>query len=131
MPRDDFTFLSGPVVGSSGAPMPGVVAGGQVFLSGVIATGDGGRLVGPGDLSAQARQAVANLRAFLGGAGAGPEDVVKLTVYLCDAGAYGRHVAAPLNDLFGDHRPASTVVGVTRLVNPDALIEIDATAILR
>lgn len=119
--------LSGPIVGSSGAPMAGVVARGFVFLSGVIATDGGGRIVGARSLVEQAGQALSNLGASLGAGGATPADVVKMTVYLCDAGGYAS-IAGLVNEFLGDQRPALTVVGVARLVNPDALIEVDATA---
>jgi enamine deaminase RidA (YjgF/YER057c/UK114 family) len=109
--------------------MPGIVAGGVVYLSGVVASGPAGGIVAPGDLATQARQAVEHLRAFLGGAGCGPDDVVKITIYLCDAGRYGEAVAPAVAEFLGDHRPAMTVVGVTRLVHPDALVEVDATAV--
>lgn len=116
-------------MGGSGAPMRGIVARGEVFLSGVIATGTRGEIVGAGALERQAQQAFSNLKAFLARAGASPEDVVKMTIYLCNGGAY--HLAAgALAEFLGGHQPALTVVGVTRLVNPEALIEVDATAML-
>ena len=78
---------------------------------------------------AQTAQAIANVVAVLEAAGATPDDVAKLTVHLADsvdaAEAYQASVAA-----WGEHRTAVTVVFVTRLGPPGALVEIDAVAAL-
>ena len=107
----------------------GVVAGGLVFVSGCIAVDGDGRLVGGDDVVAQARQAFANVGAILAAAGAGFSDVVKVTVFLTDID--DRPLVNPVRqELFGDARPASTLVEVSRLVVPGARIEVEAVAVV-
>lgn len=90
-----------------------------------------GRLVGPGDLSVQACQVFTNLGRALAAAGARPEQVAKITIYVVD---YRRDEHLPIIEkarvgLFGDHKAADTVVGVAAL-SPDYLIEVDAIAVI-
>jgi enamine deaminase RidA (YjgF/YER057c/UK114 family) len=88
-----------------------------------------GRLVGGDDVAAQARQALENVRATLAAAGAGPQDVVKVTVYLTDVD--DRPLINPVRqEFFGDTRPASTLVEISRLAIPGAKVEIEAVAVL-
>jgi 2-iminobutanoate/2-iminopropanoate deaminase len=100
-----------------------------VFVSGQGPVSPDGQLLHEGDFQAQARQALENLRTVLEQAGASPEDVVKVTVYVTDMTKLSDYVAAK-TDFFGDDQPASTALGVTSLVIPGMMIEIEATAVL-
>jgi enamine deaminase RidA (YjgF/YER057c/UK114 family) len=108
-----------------------VVAAGtrMVFIAGQEPEDMEGRLVGPGDLAAQARQAFANLGRALAAAGATPRQVARITIYV--VGYRPEHL--PLIEearvsLFGDHKPADSLIGVDRLP-PGYLIEVDAIAV--
>ena len=106
-----------------------VRAGDLLFVSGCIAVDGDGRLV-DGDVVAQTRQVFANLGAVLDAAGAGFGDVVKVTVFLTDVDDRGA-VNTVRQEVFGDARPASTLVEVSRLAIPGALVEIEAVALVR
>lgn len=103
--------------------------GSLLFLSGQIAFDRSGTLVGAGDAGAQARQCLSNIDALLRAAGATRDRVARVTVYLTRIGDRAS-VAGARRDYFGDHRPAATLVEVTGLAHPDALVEIEATAVL-
>ena len=90
-----------------------------------------GKLVGRGDLEAQARQVFGNLGRALAAAGARPAQVTRITIYVVN---YKRDECLPIIEkariaLFGDHKPADVVLGVATL-SPDYLIEVDAIAII-
>ena len=106
-----------------------VRAGNLLFVSGYIAVDGDGHLVGGDDVVAQARQVFANLAAVLAAAGATFADVVKVTVYLTDIEDRAR-INPVRQDIFGDTRPASTLVEVSALATPGAKVEIDAVALL-
>jgi enamine deaminase RidA (YjgF/YER057c/UK114 family) len=102
-----------------------------VFVAGQVAEDAEGKLVAPGDLAAQARQAFANVGLALAAAGARPEQVARITIYVVD------HRPECLPDIsaariavFGDHRPADTLLGVETLAEPGYLIEVDAIAVV-
>ena len=112
-----------------------VVASGRrmVFVSGQVSQDADGKLVAPGDFAGQAKQAYANLRLALKGAGATPADVTKLTTYVVG-------YKPELRPLLGEARstvfragelPASTLVGVQALADPGYLIEVEAIAVTR
>ena len=110
-----------------------VVATGSklVFISGQEPEDIHGNLVGPGDLAAQARQVYANLGRALAAAGAGPQHVTRITIYLVN---YKRDECLPVIEearkaLFGAHKPADVVLGIERL-SPGYLIEVDAIAVI-
>ena len=104
-----------------------VVAGELLFVSGLIAVDRHGALVGGDDVAAQTRQVFENLRAVLDEAGCRFEDVVKVTVYLTDVD--DRPKINPVRqEVFGDARPASTLVEVSALAVSGALLEIEAVA---
>ncbi len=106
-----------------------VVADGLLFVSGLVGVDGRGALVGGDDVAAQARQVFENMRAVLAGAGCGFEDVVKVTVYLTDVD--DRPLLNPVRqEVFGEMRPASTLVEVSRLAVPGAKVEIEAIALL-
>jgi enamine deaminase RidA (YjgF/YER057c/UK114 family) len=87
--------------------------------------------VAPGDLAAQAHQAFANVGRALAAAGARPSDVARITIYVVG------HRPDSLDDIsaariavFGDHKPADTIVGVETLAEPGYVIEVEAIAVL-
>jgi reactive intermediate/imine deaminase len=105
-----------------------VRAGDLVFVSGIVAVDGEGRLVGGGDVVAQARQVFENMRAVLAAAGCGFEDVVKVTIFLTDV--EDRPKINPVRqEIFGAARPASTLVEISRLAVEGAKIEIEAIAV--
>jgi len=103
---------------------------GLVFTAGACPLDDHGQVTAPGDIPAQARQALANLRAALEDSGATIRDVVKTTVFVA-TGVRGDLVAAwnEVAAAFGDHRVPSTLLGVTVLGYPEQLVEIEAIAV--
>ena len=106
-----------------------VRAGGFLYVSGIVAVDGDGRLVGADDVVAQARQVFANMRAVLAAGGCGFGDVVKVTVFLTDVD--DRPLVNPVRkQVFGDARPASTLVEVPRLAVEGAKIEIECVALV-
>ena len=103
-----------------------VVAGDTLYVSGIVPVDASGAVVGD-DVVAQARQVFAIMERVLAAAGATPADVVKVTVYLLDID--DRPLINPVRqEFFGDTRPASTLVEVSRLAVPGARLEIEAIA---
>ncbi len=126
-------FLSSP----AGVPPPkgpysqAVAVSGRrlLFVSGQVPEDESGKLVGAGDLEAQTRQVLTNLRRVVEAAGGSLADVVKLGIFLVDAGPASYEVLGRVRrEFFGDRFPASTLVEVKRLVSPEWLIEIEAWA---
>jgi 2-iminobutanoate/2-iminopropanoate deaminase len=105
-----------------------VRAGDLLFVSGCVPVDAEGKLV-PGDVVAQARQVFENIRVVLAAAGAGFGDIVKVTVFLIDVDDR-EAVNAVRQDVFGAARPASTLVEISRLAVPGALIEVEAVALV-
>ena len=84
------------------------------------------------DLPAQAEQALRNIAAVLEAAGCGPAQIVRLTWYMTDLADYNaklKEIGQAYRRVIGRHYPAMTAVEVTRLVDPRALVEIEATAV--
>jgi reactive intermediate/imine deaminase len=104
-----------------------VQVGEMLFVSGVVPVDSEGRLVGDGDVVAQARQVFTNLGAVLAAAGCSFSDVAKVTVYLTDIDDRPR-INPVRREVFGDVRPASTLVEVSRLAVDGARLEIEAIA---
>ncbi len=103
-----------------------VRAGGLLFLSGLVPVDEHGQLVGE-DAAAQARQVFRNMELVLKAAGCDFGDVVKVTLFLLDVD--DRAAINPVRqELFGETRPASTLVEVSALAVPGALLEIEAVA---
>jgi len=107
-----------------------VTAGRMVFLAGQIGLGRDGKLVS-GGVVAQFEQALANLLIALGAAGGHPGDLVSLTIYIVDLEDYQAHatqIGAVWRRLAGTEYPATAGVGVTRLWDPGALVELQGIA---
>ena len=105
----------------------GARGGNMLFVSGMLPTGPDGALVGAGDVVAQAEQVFQNIKAVLDAAGATFADVLKVTVYLRDVDDRPR-INPIRQKYFGQSRPASTLVEISRLAMDGALVEIDAVA---
>ena len=105
-----------------------------MWLGGQIGSDATGRVVEPGDLIAQFGRALKRIAVALRAAGCEPADTVKLTYYVTDLKLYRDSLQAlgPIyRDVFGRHYPATTLVEVSSLFDPDALVEIDAVAVRR
>lgn len=105
-----------------------LVSGGPLlFISGQVAWDEAGSIVGVGDPVAQAVQTFANLRTVLQFHGADFGDLVKVTVYVTSFDWF-EELSALREELFSDSPPASAIVQVDRLVQPELLIEVEAVA---
>ncbi|HKY26012.1 MAG TPA: RidA family protein [Gaiella sp.] len=106
-----------------------VQAGELLFVSGVVPVDAEGQLVGGDDVVAQARAVFENMRAILAAAGCSFSDVVKVTLFLTDID--DRPLINPVRqEVFGETRPASTLVEVSALALPGARIEVEAVALV-
>ncbi|MER6851888.1 RidA family protein [Streptomyces flaveolus] len=101
-----------------------------VAVSGQLALDEDGTLVGEGDAAAQARQVFENLRRCLSAAGAGFDDVVKLTFFVTDMAHMPAIRAARAEHIPDDRLPAASAVRVASLVRPEFLMEIEAFAVV-
>ena len=106
-----------------------VRAGDLLFVSGCVPVDGEGRLVGGEDVAAQAAQVFENIGAVLRAAGASAADVVKVTIFLTDVDDRPA-IADVRKAFFGETRPASTLVEISRLAIPGAKIEVEAVAAL-
>jgi enamine deaminase RidA (YjgF/YER057c/UK114 family) len=104
-----------------------VVRGDTAWVSGTTAV-VGGAVAHPGDAAAQTRQALATLEAALQRAGFGLADVVRTRMFVTDIGRW-EEVGRAHGEVFGAIRPAATMVEVSRLIDPDMLVEIEADAV--
>lgn len=114
-----------PVVGYSRA----VRIGANVYVAGTTGTGPDGTIVGRGDPRAQTLQALRNIEAALRRAGADLRDVVRTRIFTTDISVW-EAVGRAHGEVFGDIRPATTIIEVSRLISPEMLVEIEADAVV-
>lgn len=105
----------------------------QLVLGGHVAFDAQRNIVAPGEIVAQMRQTLKNLRGTLAAAGAEPRHLVKLKIHVTDVADYKAHlkeIGAVWREELGAVYPAMTLVGVTGLFEPGSVVEIDGLAVL-
>lgn len=121
---------------SSGAPWEPVAGysravkvGAHVWVAGTTATDEAGQVVGKGDAAAQTRYALKKIERALAEAGASFEHVVRSRMFVTDISQW-EAIGRAHGEVFGKIRPAATMVEVSRLIDPDHLVEIEVDAFI-
>ena len=105
-----------------------VQVGETVFVSGTTGTDSTGKVLAPGDVYAQTVQAIRNIESALQRLGLGLEHVVRTRIFLTEIDRW-EDVARAHVEFFGQVHPATSLIGVSRLVDPEMLVEIEAIAV--
>lgn len=106
-----------------------IKAGNLLFIAGQVALDAEGELVGASDMAAQVRQVLENMKTVLASQGADFSNVVKINIFTTDIDAF-RGAASVREPYFRGNPPASTLVQIERLAQPEFLVEIEAMAVL-
>jgi reactive intermediate/imine deaminase len=106
-----------------------VRVGNTIYVSGTTATDSNGQVVGVGDAYAQTIQTLSNIERALKQAGAMMADVVRTRIYVTDISRW-EEVGRAHGEVFGQIRPATSMVEVSRLIDPAMLVEIEAVAVV-
>jgi len=105
-----------------------IKVGDMVYVSGTTGTDPSGKVLAPGDIYAQSVQAIRNIENALKRLGLGLEYVVRTRIYVTKVELW-QEVARAHAEFFGSIHPATTLVEVSRLIDPDMLVEIEADAV--
>ena len=119
----------GKPTGSSYSAGVSVPAGRLVFISGIVAMDESGEVIAPGDMEAQTRHVFDRMGELLQEAGAGFQDVVKITTFVTDMSKYAGF-SKVRGEVFRDGYPASATVGANALVKEGLLVEVEAIAVV-